>query len=162
MSFDSSAGEGTVFHIDLPAQTNVSSEAIDTAALHAPSESGRRHLLHVDDDPDTLRLVASAFEDYFEVRSTPSVHEAEVALRRFQFDLVILDLALTDGRGLDLVPAVRASCGDCPVILYTAYDVDEEVAAQVSAVRTKTRDGLDELVALGDRLARPAAETEQA
>ena len=162
VSFDSAPGEGTVFRIDLPAQTKVSSEAIDNAALHAPSDSGARHLLHVDDDPDTLRLVASAFEGSFEVRSTPSVHEAEAALRRFQFDLVILDLAMTDGSGIDLLPAVRASCGDCPVILYTAYDVDAQVAAMVDAVLTKTRDGLDELVALGDRLARPVAETKQA
>ena len=161
VSFDSVPGEGTVFHIDLPAQTKVSSEAIDTATLHAPSDSGMLHLLHVDDDPDTLRLVASAFEDHFEVRSTPSVHEAEAALRRYQFDLVILDLSMTDGSGLDLVPAVRASCGDCPVILYTAYDVDPVAAGQVDAVRTKTREGLDDLVALGKRLLRPV-ETDQA
>ena len=62
VSFESAPGEGTVFHIDLPAQTRVSTDAIDPAALHAPSQSGARHLLHVDDDPDTLRLVASAFE----------------------------------------------------------------------------------------------------
>ena len=155
VSFDSVPGEGTVFHIDLPAQTKVSSEAIDAATLRAPSDLGALHLLHVDDDPDMLRLVASAFEDDFEVRSTPRVHEAEAALRRYQFDLVILDLSMTDGSGLDLVPAVRVSCGDCPIILYTAYDVDPQVVGQVDAVLTKTREGLDDLVALGNRLVRP-------
>ncbi|MES2902762.1 MAG: ATP-binding protein [Pseudomonadota bacterium] len=162
ITFESVPGERTAFHIDLRAQTQVSSDAIDTAALHPPSDSGARHLLHVDDDPDTLRLVSSAFEGHFEVRSTSSIQEAEAALRRFQFDLVILDMLISDGSGIDLVPAVHASCGDCPIILYTAYDVDAHVAAQVDGVCTKTRDGLDELVALGNRLLRPAAKTSEA
>ncbi len=83
-------------------------------------------------------------------------------MRRFRFDLVILGMAMSDGSGVELVPAVRAVCGDSPIILYTAYYVEPGVAATVDPVCTKMREALDDPVALGDGLARPAAATEQA
>ncbi|MEA1070929.1 ATP-binding protein [Sphingomonas sp. LY160] len=161
--FESTAGKGTVFHIDLPAQTTISGDAVNLQKLERPTGDGMLHLLHVDDDPDTLRLVAQAFDGSFQVHSTPSVQEGDAALRRYSFDLVILDVAMSDGSGMDLVPLVRQSCPNCPVILYTAGDVDSTGAGMVEAVLTKSRNDLDYLLSTAKTLTRDQKfETEDA
>ena len=146
VSFESEPGEGTTFHVDLPA-------APDDQHVRAPVEElGRISagelplVLHVDDDPDMLRVVASAFEGTAQVHSSPSVVEGEAALRRYDFDAIILDVAMADGSGLDLIPLIRRR-QKAHVIVFTAQDADPKDASDADLVLTKSRDSLDRLVA---------------
>lgn len=145
VSFDSNPGEGTSFHVDLPAADRpfVASEE---QGSRRPVEEGQPTILHIDDDPDTLRVVASAFEGKARVHSTPSVQEAEASLHRQQFDAVILDLAMADGSGFDLIPQLRERERKTPTVVFTARDTNPALAARVDAVLTKSRASLDELV----------------
>lgn len=143
ISFDSEPGEGTAFHVDLPAAGRV---LVEERRMSATRVSGEPRILHVDDDSDTLRLVASAFEGRAEVLATPSVQEAGAALMRNDFDAAILDIAMTDGSGLDLLPLLRAGERKTPVIIFTARDSNPALTAGVEAVLTKSRASLDQLV----------------
>ena len=145
VSFTSEEGKGSVFTVDLPAPPVAF--PIDGAPLKPVriKHEGRPHLLHVEDDVDTLRVVSSLLEGKVDVLSTPSVREADAALRRFQFDAVLLDVALDDGRGLNLVPLIRASNPHAPILLFTALDVSPADQAQVDAVIIKSRIDLAEL-----------------
>jgi len=139
VSFTSRPGKGTVFHVDLPAVPTCAPDD-DTAVAPQPlPDIGRAHILHVEDDPDTLRLVASAFEHKAEVHSTPSVREAEASLRRWRFDAILLDVAMHDGNGLELIPLIRRTSPQAPIILFTALDVGAADAAKVDAVVVKSR-----------------------
>lgn len=144
VSFDSVAGQGSVFHVDLPAVP--ATPPIDDAAIVARlgSDDGH-HILHVEDDADMLRLVASTFEGQAEVHSTPSVHEAKASLRRHRYNAVLLDIAMRDGSGLDLIPLIRQMEPATLIILFTALDVRAEDAARVDRVVTKSRTSLAEL-----------------
>ena len=56
--------------------------------------------------------------------------EAEAARRTGVFDLVLLDLMLPDGRGLDFLKALRTSGDVTPVIVLTARDqISDRIAA---------------------------------
>jgi DNA-binding response OmpR family regulator len=55
-----------------------------------------------------------------------------------ELDLVLLDLALPDGSGLELLSPL-ATAHPTPVIIFSAHDVDEETADRVAAVLVKSR-----------------------
>lgn len=154
ISFDAERERGAVFHIDLPVPPDTSPSEFDRTKLAVPGDPNRVHVLHIDDDADTLRLVADALEEPFEVFSCPSLREAQAAFRRWTFNAVILDIQLSDGSGLDLVPEIRTSSEKCPIILYTAHDADAQQEKMVDAVLIKSRQGLEDLAQTVGRLTR--------
>ncbi|WP_300973089.1 ATP-binding protein [Sphingomonas sp. LHG3406-1] len=144
VSFTSVAGEGSTFHVDLPAvATFPPADDTQITARTMPDQGYR--ILHVEDDADMLRLVASALEGRAEVHSTPSVHEARASLRRHHYDAVLLDIAMQDGCGLDLVSLIRQIDPATPIVLFTALDVSAGVASTVDRVLTKSLTSLTDL-----------------
>ncbi|HKT76502.1 MAG TPA: ATP-binding protein [Sphingobium sp.] len=125
-------------------------------ALFGQHREGKPRVLHVDDDPDVLRLIATALEDQVEISSVASVREARAALGRKSFDLAILDLGLPDGPGTLLLPDLKAA-GPIPVIIFSAQDADEEAAASVQAFLTKSRTSIDHLLVTVDKMWRQSA-----
>jgi DNA-binding response OmpR family regulator len=119
--------------------------------LFGVQREGKPRILHVDDDPDVLRLIATALEDQVELTSVATLREARAALGRQPYDLAILDLGLTDGPGSLLLPDLKAA-GPIPVIIFSAQDADNEAAASVQAFLTKSRTSIDHLVATIERL----------
>lgn len=134
ISFDTCEGEGTTFHVDLP--------RADEPALAAPCGPLPR-ILHVEDDVDMTRVVASALEGRAVTIAAHSLRQAHDLLRRECFDLMLLDIGLTDGSGLDLLDAYRTWP---PVIIFTAQDTDARVAARAAAVLVKSRVSIGRLV----------------
>jgi CheY-like chemotaxis protein/anti-sigma regulatory factor (Ser/Thr protein kinase) len=145
VSYDSVPGEGATFHVDLPAVAAERTEDVPTA-LGTPDKATQPAVLHVDDDPDMLRIVASALEGAARVYSSPSLADARHALQLERFDAVILDIGMTDGDGLQLVPLIRKRA-NVPIILFTAQDADPSQSKHVDAVFVKSRDSLDKLTA---------------
>lgn len=140
LSFDSVPGGGAAFHIDLPVAD------AEAAPLRPHGSSGLPCILHVDDDPDILRVVAEAFDGKANISSILSVREADAALRRDQFDAAILDVALADGSGLDLLGLLRDADRPTPTILLTIHDVSPAYEARVDGVFNKSNPKLDRLV----------------
>ena len=111
------------------------------------ADGERAHILHVDDDPDVLRVVAAAFDKRAAVTSVPTLKAARDALTQDRFDLVILDLGLADGSGLDLLPDLRRPDGmPIPTVIFSAQDTNAKLAHDVDAVLTKSRVTLQKLV----------------
>lgn len=120
-------------------------------------QAGTPRLLHVDDDPDVLRLVATALEGQVDIVSVESLKAARAALAGAAFDLAILDLGLSDGSGLDLLPDLRRDdAPPVPVIIFSAQDADPDVARTVEAYLTKARTPIERLVATVQHLWRQA------
>ncbi len=140
LSFEAAAGGGTTFHLDLPALR-------DSIGAGGRGTSPQAHVLHVEDDEDVLHIVAAALDSVAQVTGVRSVRAARAALARDQFDVMILDLALPDGSGLDLLPHPGAGGGAAlPVIIFSVEDADAEAAARAYAVLTKSKASVDELV----------------
>ncbi|TIU63505.1 MAG: response regulator, partial [Mesorhizobium sp.] len=61
---------------------------------------------------------------------------ARRAVAKHRYDLVILDIALPDGSGLDLLIDLPQETG---VIVFSAAEMDEKLGDRVQAMMTKTR-----------------------
>ena len=148
VGFDSIPGEGSTFFVELP---SVGLGAGATGAeFHSPVRdlnAGARLILHVEDDADMLRLVKSAFEGEAQVVPASSVRRARKEIGRRDFDLVILDIAMPDGNGLDLIPLIRRCEQRVPVILFTALDIFPAEPRDVDLRLTKSKSSLAQLIA---------------
>lgn len=123
-------------------------------ALEAVRQEGQRPLvLHVDDDRDILAVVRAALSERAEIAPAASLKAARAFLARQRPDLVILDLGLPDGSGLELLADIGEAKGPAvPVVIYSAQDADLASTAAVDAVLTKSRMSLNELAQTVRRL----------
>jgi DNA-binding response OmpR family regulator len=77
-------------------------------------------LLIVEDDRDVRDLLIAVFRgDHYAADGVGSVAEAQRALARRWYDLVILDLLLPDGSGETLLRGLRRLGSVVPVVVYS-------------------------------------------
>ncbi|MCC6680623.1 MAG: GGDEF domain-containing response regulator [Phycisphaeraceae bacterium] len=91
------------------------------------------HLLVVEDDPDTADLICETLADHFGspcTRRTASLGEARQQNPQ-DFDLVLTDMNLPDGTGLDVLHHVLGQCPDKPVVLVTGEGILENAIAAI-------------------------------
>ncbi len=124
------------------------------AALRG-TDPHRYRVLHVEDDGSLVEMLQAMLDSEADVTSARSLVEAKDWLGREQFDLVILDMGLQDGSGLELLPLLRGGNASAPpVVLYSATEASREVAAQVEAALVKSRDSIEQLLFTVRHLAR--------
>lgn len=100
-------------------------------------------ILLVEDNPGDARLLREALKDitsyHFALEHVERLSQALERLRAEHFDVVLLDLSLPDGQGLDNLGSVRDAAASVPILVLTGLD-DEEVA--VKALRVGAQDYL--------------------
>ena len=127
---------------------------IDTARLRAAVEqavrehaNGKARILHIEDDPDLVEVVTAMLREVAEVAVAGTLQEGHGKLEAEHFDLVILDVELPDGSGLDVLPLLKdGSHTPTPVIVFSAHAVGAEIAEQVSATLVKARTSNEKLL----------------
>jgi PAS domain S-box-containing protein len=156
-------GKGATFTLTLPAVLEQAVE--DTGAASAPHTARRRmHVLLVEDNEYTSSAMAQLLEIVgHTVSVAASVATATQMIRSTAFDLLISDIGLPDGSGLDIAP-VWTRCRDGkPSIAITGYGMEEDVQrcllAGFSAHLTKPVD-FDRLEAMIDTVALPGGTSE--
>jgi two-component system, NtrC family, nitrogen regulation response regulator GlnG len=83
----------------------------------------RAKILLVDDDPSIRLVVTEALKrEGHEVVTAATVAEQVATLERYDPDVLITDVILPDGNGLDLVPSILAKRPDLPVIVLSAQN----------------------------------------
>lgn len=94
------------------------------------------HILVVDDDPEIRRLLGKYLDGQgFRVSLAGSRAECETRLADSRVDLLVLDVMLPDGSGLDLCRTLRDRMPQLSVILLTALkeDVDRILGLEFGA-----------------------------
>ena len=90
-------------------------------------------ILLVEDNASDAELIRQMFRkerpDSYELTHLLSITDAIRHLAKGGVDIVLLDLGLPDGRGLDTVRRARAAAPGIPVVVLTGLD-DEQLAAQ--------------------------------
>lgn len=98
--------------------------------------SDRRRVLLVDDEPQITDILKAYLErEGMIAEICASVSEASAALRRGAPDVLILDVTLPDGTGLDLLRAISSQNSRIPTIMLTARaeEADKVVGLELGA-----------------------------
>jgi DNA-binding NtrC family response regulator len=95
-------------------------------------------ILQVEDDSDVRKIVELILTDIAEVIPAASLREAREWLAKEQFNLVLLDVGLPDGSGLTLLPEIKHAHPHTEVVIFSAQDVGQDIASQVSAALVKS------------------------
>jgi two-component system, NarL family, response regulator DevR len=93
-------------------------------------------ILIVDDHEvvrDGLRAMLGAQDGFFVVGEAATVHEAIAAAESLRPDVVIMDVRLTDGSGIDATREIRARRPESKVLMLTSYADDEALFASIMA-----------------------------
>ena len=106
------------------------------------------HILHVEDDEDLQKVVGGMLQGQCKLTGATSVAASEEALKTGDFDLVLLDVGLPDGSGLDLLDAIERHVHPPQVVIFSAQDVDRENAARVDQVLVKSRTSNNDLLSV--------------
>ncbi len=103
----------------------------DHPTVLGPVMSTRPTVLVVDDEAELRQLVADALEDRgFSVAQSADVADALSRLEGFAYDGLVLDLALPDGNGMDILYAALDRYPDIRTVIMTGSGgVPEAVAA---------------------------------
>ncbi len=83
-------------------------------------------ILIIEDDENLSRGIAFTFDkDGYHAVSASSIQEGKRLLEQHQIDLILLDLGMPDGNGMDLCKEIRAY-SKIPIIMLTAFDLETD------------------------------------
>jgi PAS domain S-box-containing protein len=125
-------GCGSVFRVELDTIPALPDQDLPTDPdLRAHEDS--LHILFVEDNPDTLRAISLLLRSAgFVVRTAVNVSEAIASLSIHRFDLLISDIELPDGSGLEIMRYGRDSFG-LQGIAFSGYATDDDVTQSIEA-----------------------------
>ncbi len=130
--------------IDKPIDENRLIDAIHSGLSQAIAKGGC--ILHVEDDPDIAMIVDSVLSDVYKVTHAETLVQARRQLSRQRFDLVLLDIGLPDGSGLDLLPQLNSFETPIPVVIFSAQELGPDITSQVTGALVKSRTDNDQVM----------------
>jgi len=133
-------GQGSTFTVSLPAalpKVDHDTGAIEVAGepVAPPPPTAPLHILLVEDHPDTAEAMAELLSLLgYRVTTAANLAEARAAAGAGKFDLLLSDLGLPDGSGLDLMRELARRNGDSlPGIALSGYGMEEDVRQSLEA-----------------------------
>lgn len=101
--------------------------------------SYRPRILHVEDDADLHNIVATIGSEVADFDFAGSLAEARAKLKLEKYSLIILDIGLPDGSGLELLAELKQQNPELPVIVLSGSELTLEQRACAQSVLVKTR-----------------------
>ena len=99
--------------------------------LFQPAPPSHPVLLLVEDNPGDALLVSDMLDkgvrENFRIVHVPAVAQAVQALQSTAVDVIVLDLGLPDGEGVEVVKAIRKAAAEVPIVVLTGLE-DEALA----------------------------------
>jgi CheY-like chemotaxis protein len=125
-------GRGACFTLEFPAvaRNEPALRGAHAQAVHSGgfARTGALRVLLVDDHADTLAILRRLLEQSGHlVTPANTVADAVRAAEEDGFDLLISDIGLPDGTGLDIVRAARARHPTLPAIALTGFGMEQDI-----------------------------------
>ncbi len=119
----SQPGAGTTVEMYFPAApAEAQARAEATLPLTLPQRVESRNILVVEDDPDVRRVIVECLGLIgYSVTEAPNGAEGLAAIANCKPDLLVVDYAMPDMTGAEVISKARELVGDIPVILATGY-----------------------------------------
>jgi signal transduction histidine kinase/ActR/RegA family two-component response regulator len=119
----SEEGRGTTVEMLFPEADAQADEDIVVRQQPAiPALAGACHILVVEDDHDVRRVIVECLSLIgYKVTEAANGHEALMQLEAAKPDLLVVDYAMPDMTGAEVISEARKRVGDIPVIMATGY-----------------------------------------
>ena len=92
------------------------------------TQSEKPSALIVDDDPDMMEIISAIIEDQgFSITQVSSVADAREYLRNPEYDLLVTDLHLPDGDGLEIIEQARKISSKLAIVVLTGFPDESRV-----------------------------------
>lgn len=134
---------GIVDWLDKPPDETRLLNAVQFITQH---KQGLPRVLHVEDDPIIYEMVTVILRGQVNLVHAPSLADAHKKLREGRYDLILLDVELTDGSGLDLLNDLNQLDYTPQVVVFSAHEIGNDVAHMVKAALVKSRESRKELI----------------
>jgi DNA-binding response OmpR family regulator len=107
----------------------VKTEKIKTAIKAAPIESQclRPRLLAVDEDNDILSIITGYIPEMYDVIVVTNLKEAMLKIEQEKYDLIITEVNMSEGSGIDLLFKAKTCQRQTPVIIMSKYPADHNL-----------------------------------
>ncbi|MDG9757666.1 ATP-binding protein [Pseudomonas sediminis] len=118
----SEAGVGSRFWLDIPSAASPEGLGDEVDDVPAQSVQSLVQVLCVEDHPACMRILQASLREFAEVRGVSSCQRALAELQDSEPALVLLDIDLPDGSGLEVLDAMRVEprLRDVPVMVISA------------------------------------------
>ncbi len=124
IGFESDAGQGSKFWVELPVAEERAAKAVRVPSLFAARIDLRCKILDIEDKIPNVELMRAIIEDLSTTNfvDAQTVEEGLKMARSLRPDLVITDIHLPDGKGFDVLRGLREDdrTAKIPVIALTA------------------------------------------
>lgn len=141
----SEAGFAVVDWLDKPIDQNRLIGVCKQAVSQNPN--AKLKILHIEDNVDVSQVVGLVLKHEADIDHALNLQQARQALESNSFDLIILDMSLPDGSGLELLPFLNRQTGlPMPVVVFSAHELSSETAHQVTTILVKSRTSNQELL----------------
>lgn len=120
------------------------------ALQRAMAKVRRPQILHLEDEQDIRQITQALVEGFADYTPARNLAEARRWLAQRRFDLILIDINLPDGCGLDLLDNIDAR--ETATVVFSGQDAPPEAAARVTAILTKSRTSNAELLAALKRI----------
>jgi signal transduction histidine kinase len=119
----SEEGQGTTVEMLFPeADGDTDEQSLQKQQPAVPALAGACHILVVEDDPDVRRVIVECLSLIgYKVTEAANGGEALASLATVKPDLLVVDYAMPDMTGAEVISEARKLVGDVPVILATGY-----------------------------------------
>ena len=101
-------------------------------------------ILHIEDNIDTQHVVGILLEQHASVSTANSLYQAKKMLEKDNYDLIILDLVLPDGNGIEILPLLARR--RAPVLVFSNMQLNNDYAKYVSQSLIKSNSSNEALV----------------
>jgi len=129
-------------------QKPIDSDKLIAAVTASQVNTGRDRplILQVEDEQDVVKVVGLILKNHADIITARTLKEARQQLAQHKFNLALLDIGLPDGSGLDLLSDLKAQIPPVNAVIFSAQDVGQDIAEQVSAALVKSRTSNLELI----------------
>jgi signal transduction histidine kinase/ActR/RegA family two-component response regulator len=119
----SEEGQGTTVEMLFPeADGDAEEQTLQKQQPAVPALAGACHILVVEDDTDVRRVIVECLSLIgYKVTEAANGSEALASLAAAKPDLLVVDYAMPDMTGAEVISEARKMVGDVPVILATGY-----------------------------------------
>lgn len=124
--------QGSIFTVILPSlDSDAEARSRDAKAYSADNDKAAAafSILFVEDHQDTAEVMSGILRSQgYLVQTCATVSEATRLARENHFDLILSDVGLPDGTGIDLIRAIRLH-STVPAIALTGFGMDQDIAS---------------------------------